>query len=178
MTGADGKRTLVERIARLRVPLGFVVGIAALALASPTRASLLLGGAVACLGEALRIWAAGHLEKSREVTTSGPYRYMRHPLYVGSAIMAAGFVVAAHSWVVAGVGAAYFAVAYWSAIRREEAFLTAQFGAAYPDYKAGRLGSAARTFSLERALRNREYRAAAGLLAALVILALKAWSAV
>lgn len=165
------RRTLVERIARLRVPAGFLVGIAALALASPTRTSLLWGGAIACVGEGLRIWAAGHLEKSREVTTSGPYRYMRHPLYVGSAIMAAGFIVAANSLVVAIVGVVYFVVAYWSAIRREEAFLTAEFGAAYPDYKAGRLGSVARTFSLERALRNREYRAAAGLLAALGILA-------
>ena len=42
----------------------------------PDRASLhpdLVPSSGGC-GEALRIWAAGHLEKSREVTTSGPYR--------------------------------------------------------------------------------------------------------
>ena len=38
-------------------------------------------------GEALRIWAAGHLEKGREVTASGPYRWTRHPLYLGSTII-------------------------------------------------------------------------------------------
>ena len=41
-------------------------------------------------GEALRMWAAGHLNKSREVTSSGPYRFVAHPLYVGSSMMGAG----------------------------------------------------------------------------------------
>jgi hypothetical protein len=67
-------------------------------------------------------------------------------------------------------------VTYSSAIRREEAFLTERFGAAYPDYKAGRLGGVARRFSVERALRNREYRAVSGLVAALAILAFKIWA--
>ena len=159
--------------ARLRVPLGFVCGIVALALAEPTSQTLMAGAVIAVAGEALRIWAAGHLEKSREVTTSGPYRFTRHPLYVGSTIMAIGFVIAANSFAVAIVALVYFAVAYTAAIRREEAFLTEAFGDAYPDYKAGRLGGVARAFSLERAMRNREYRAAAGLAIALTILAIK-----
>lgn len=165
--------SLTNTVARLRVPLGFVCGIVALALADPTRTTLLAGAAIAAAGEALRIWAAGHLEKSREVTTSGPYRFTRHPLYVGSTIMAIGFVIAANSLAVAILALAYFAVAYTAAIRREEAFLTATFGDAYPDYKAGRLGGAARQFSVDRAMRNREYRAAAGLAVALGILAVK-----
>lgn len=165
--------SLTNTAARLRVPLGFVCGIVALALAEATFTTLAVGAVIAVAGEALRVWAAGHLEKSREVTTSGPYRFTRHPLYVGSTIMAIGFVIASHSLAVALVALVYFAVAYTAAIRREEAFLTAAFGDAYPDYKAGRLGGAARSFSLERALRNREYRAAAGLAIALLILALK-----
>ncbi len=163
--------SFVDRAARLRVPLGFVCGIAALVLSDPTRASLIAGASIAVIGEAIRIWAAGHLEKSREVTTSGPYRVTRHPLYLGSAIMTLGFVVAAHSILVAVLATAYLAITYGAAIRREEAFLTERFGAAYPDYKAGRLGGVARAFSVERAVRNREYRAVAGLLVALAILA-------
>ena len=165
--------SLTNTAARLRVPLGFVCGIVALALAEPTAQTLMAGAAVALAGEALRIWAAGHLEKSREVTTSGPYRFTRHPLYVGSTIMALGFVIAANSVAVAVVALVYFAIAYTAAIRREEAFLTEAFGDAYPDYKAGRLGGVSRAFSLERAMRNREYRAAAGLAIALAILAIK-----
>jgi len=41
---------LLKRIARLRVPLGFVLGAAALWLARPTSSSLLLGGPVAVAG--------------------------------------------------------------------------------------------------------------------------------
>ncbi len=165
--------SFVDTAARLRVPLGFVTGIAALVLAEPTRESLIAGASIAAAGEALRVWAAGHLEKSREVTTSGPYRFTRHPLYAGSAVMSLGFVIAAHSLVVALLAAVYLAVTYSSAIRREEAFLTERFGAAYPDYKAGRLGGVARSFSLDRAMRNREYRAVLGMLVALAILALR-----
>ena len=79
---------LARVLARRRVTLGFVFAIAVLYFAAPTRESLLAGAAVGMVGEAIRIWAAGHLEKSREVTTSGPYRFTRHPLYLGSSIMA------------------------------------------------------------------------------------------
>ena len=81
---------LTRRIARLRVPLGYVLGAGALWLASPTPRSLAAGAAVGAIGEALRIWAAGHLEKGREVTSSGPYALTRHPLYAGSTIIGAG----------------------------------------------------------------------------------------
>lgn len=163
----------IEFLARRRVALGFLCGIAALVLARPSRESLLIGALVAAAGEAVRIWAAGHLEKSREVTTSGPYRFTRHPLYAGSAVITLGFVIASRSLVVAVIAAAYLGLTYTAAIRREEAWLTAQFGAAYPEYKAGRIGGVARTFSLERALRNREYRAVAGIALALAVLAVK-----
>lgn len=162
-----------EFLARRRVAIGFACGIAALVLARPTFASLTAGGAVAAAGELIRIWAAGHLEKSREVTTSGPYRFTRHPLYLGSGIIAAGFVVAARSLTVGLLAALYLALTYTAAIRREEAFLTGKFGAAYPDYKAGRLGGVSRSFSFERVLRNGEHRTVAGITIALTLLVVR-----
>lgn len=165
--------TIVETLARRRVTLGFLCGIAALVLARPSRESLIAGAAIAATGEGVRIWAAGHLEKGREVTASGPYRFTRHPLYAGSAIVTLGFVIASRSMAVAVLAAVYLGVTYTAAISREEAFLTARFGAAYPDYKAGRLPGVQRRFSLERAIRNREYRAVAGLLIALAILGIR-----
>ena len=165
--------SIVEFLARRRVALGFICGIVALVLARPTRDSLLAGGIVAALGEGIRVWAAGHLEKSREITTSGPYRFTRHPLYAGSAIITVGFAIASRSVFVAILAAVYLAMTYGAAILREEAFLTERFGTAYPDYKARRLAGAARPFSFERAMRNREYRAVAGLLAAFGILAVR-----
>lgn len=166
--------TLLRRIARLRVPLGFAFSAVALWLAEPTPGSLQIGGLVASIGEAVRIWAAGHLDKGREVTTSGPYAFTRHPLYVGSTLIGAGLAIASASLVVALVIAAYLGVTLTAAIRTEEAHLTEKFGAAYPEYRDGRAAGVARRFSLSRARRNREYRAVIGLAVALVVLALKA----
>src|SRR5579872_4849342 len=87
--------------ARWRVPLGFVFGAAYLILSRPTVKLLLAGGAVAAMGLAIRAWAAGHLVKNQNLATHGPYAYTRNPLYFGSALMAAGFVLAGGSWVLA-----------------------------------------------------------------------------
>src|SRR4029450_1156382 len=86
--------TVIGVIARGRVALGFVSGVLVLILAQPTARSLAIGMSLAALGEVVRIWAAGHLHKSREVTASGPYRFVPHPLYVGSTVMGVGLGVA------------------------------------------------------------------------------------
>ena len=160
-----------RRVARWRVRLGYVLGIVAFWLASPTPRSLLLGAIVGAAGEALRIWAAGHLEKGREVTSSGPYAFSRHPLYAGSIVMGAGFAVASNNPIAAGIVAAYLAVTITAAIRAEEAHLTDKFGDVYPDYRDGRAAETSRRFTLERVLRNREYRALVGFIAVLALLA-------
>ena len=166
--------TVLQRLARLRVPLGFVFGACVVVLARPTWRTIAAGAAVGVLGESIRIWAAGHLEKSREVTRSGPYRYTRHPLYVGSSLMAAGVAIGAGSWAVAAVVALYMGSTISAAVRTEEAFLRGRFGDEYAAYAERRAPEMARHFSLDRAWRNKEYRALVGLLVAIGLLALKA----
>lgn len=159
-----------HRVARYRVRLGFPSAVAALWLAQPTRRSLFAGALVAGAGEALRIWAAGHLEKGREVTASGPYRLTRHPLYLGSTIVGIGFAIAAANVWAGAVVIGYLAVTLTAAMRGEEAHLTQKFGAAYPDYREGRAPVGRRRFSPARVMMNREYRAVAGLALVLALL--------
>ena len=128
-------------------------------LARPCARSLAAGAAVAIAGEAVRVWAAGHLEKGREVTTSGPYAFTRHPLYLGSTLIGIGLAIASASVIVAALVIAYLAITLTAAVRTEEAHLTEKFGAAYPAYREGRAENGRRRFSLARAIRNREYRA-------------------
>ena len=87
---ADARRRAASRaLARRRS--GFVFGVARpVARAADAAHRSLAGSVVAVVGEALRVWAAGHLNKSREVTSSGPYRWFAHPLYVGSSVMGVG----------------------------------------------------------------------------------------
>jgi hypothetical protein len=165
---------LAEALARRRVAIGFGCAAIALWLAQPTPRSLAFGAVVASVGELIRIWAAGHLEKGREVTTSGPYRFSRHPLYVGSSIIGAGIVIASASLIVAAMTALYLAATLGAAIATEEKHLTEKFGPVYAQYRDGRALDGVRRFSAARAIRNREYRAVSGLAIALALLAVKA----
>jgi hypothetical protein len=167
-------------LARLRVTLGFLCGALALWLAKPTGPTLAAGAAIAIAGESVRVWASGHIDKAREVTTSGPYRWFAHPLYVGSSIMGVGLAVASNSVAVGGLVALYLAVTLTAAVKSEEAFLRRTFGDRYDDYRRGRkaadgAGAAtSRRFSLERAAANREHRTLVGLAVAVLLLVLKA----
>ena len=168
---------LVAWLVRRRVALGFVTAAAVLVLAQPTWPAWRLGLLVAMAGECIRVWAAGHLEKSREVTRSGPYRFTRHPLYAGSIVIALGVVIASRSAAVGLLAALYIAATIPPAIRAEEAFLKRTFGDDYDRYRQSRSALMMRRFSFERAWRNREYRAIAGLMGGFALLALKVlWS--
>jgi len=164
---------LVDALARRRVSLGFVAAVATLVLAQPTWDAWRAGLLIAVAGECLRLWAAGHLEKSREVTRSGPYRFLRHPLYAGSIVIAIGVAVASRSVAAAALGALYMGLTIAAAIRVEESHLRQAFGTTYEDYRTSRAEPMARRFSLPRALRNREYRALGGLILGFALLALK-----
>lgn len=171
---SPGSGGLVDWLTRRRVVLGFVCGVVALWLARPTWTSWLAGCLVAAVGEALRIWAAGHLEKNQGVTSSGPYRLTGHPLYVGSTVMAVGFTVAADRVWVAALVVLYVGTTIVPAARRESRYLAKAFSGEHRLYREGTsVSGASRRFSLARAVRNREHRAVLGLLGAAAILAAK-----
>ena len=171
---------MVAALARLRVALGWVVGVLVIVLAHPTSATIAVGMSIAACGEALRVWAAGHLNKAREVTSSGPYRWLGHPLYVGSSIMGVGLAIACANVPVALLIAVYLATTVTAAIKSEEAYLRRAFGEQYELYKQGVAaksaspGATVRRFSLRQAIANREHRAIVGLMVAILLLALKA----
>lgn len=165
--------TLAQRIARWRVSLGFVFAAVVLWLAEPGVTTLLIGGAVSLAGELIRIWAAGHVEKSREVTRSGPYQFTRHPLYLGSSIIGIGVAIAAASVLVAAIIIGYLATTITAAIRAEEAHLRQKFGDEYDAYASRAAPPMIRSFSMTRAIANREHHTIAGLILAFALLALK-----
>jgi len=73
----------------------YALGALCLWLAEPTPDRLLAGGLVVALGAGLRAWGAGHLVKTDRLVVSGPYAYLRHPLYAGTLLVAAGLGAAA-----------------------------------------------------------------------------------
>ena len=164
---------MIKLLARFRVFLGFVFAAVVLWLATPTSQSLVIGGVIAVIGESIRVWAAGHLEKSKEVTQSCPYRYTRHPLYLGSSLIGIGMAVIANNLLVAAIVITYLALTLTAAMRSEEAHLREKFGDAYDAYAEKRAPRVERTFSWQRAIYNREHHTIAGLAAGLLLLGAK-----
>src|SRR4030095_9633874 len=109
--------SLSKTLARRRIALGFLAAVAVLVLARPTPLTWWLGLIIAAAGEAVRIWSAGHLEKGSEITRWGPSRWSRHPLYVGSSIIAVGIIIASRSVPVGVVAAFYMGATITAAIR-------------------------------------------------------------
>lgn len=159
-------------LSRVRVRAGYTAGALALFFAEPTPHSLVIGGALALVGELIRIWASGHIEKTHRLATGGPYAHTRNPLYVGSVLMALGLLAAARHPISVTAGLAYLAVFYPFIVREEAKFLRGKFPDEYHDWAlkvplffprltpGGPRGS---KFQMARLLANHEWRSALGL---------------
>jgi protein-S-isoprenylcysteine O-methyltransferase Ste14 len=125
--------TYSEVAKRLRLPLGFLLGILYLIFARPTLLGLIVGGAIALAGVLVRAWASGHITKNEKLATTGPYAHTRNPLYFGSFLIAAGFAVAAH-WSLLLLVIGFFALIYAPTMERERANIRERFPEAYDEY--------------------------------------------
>jgi protein-S-isoprenylcysteine O-methyltransferase Ste14 len=180
-------------VAALRLALVWALVAVLVVLGRPTAASLAAGIALVAAGEALRLWAAGHLVKNVELVTSGPYRFTRNPLYLGRLAIFTGLAVMARlphgaSWLVLACGVLVFFGYYLPRKERvEPARLQEIHGASYeryrravpallPAWRGYAAGSAAR-WSAARALRNREHWMVAGLAATVAVFAWRVYSA-
>src|SRR5271168_3909193 len=158
-----------DLVARLRVTCGFVLVVAFAWFSKPDGESLALGLAVSALGLALRAWATGHVEKNIRLAESGPYAYVRNPLYLGTLLVAAGFAIASRQWLLAVLFGVVFLFIYLPAIELEEQYLRKLF----PDFAgyAQRVPALWPTlapvrrpqrFRWDLYVRNREYQALIG----------------
>src|SRR6476646_2986760 len=177
-----------SRIAtRSRVPLGFIFAAAYFWFARPTWISLGAGFAVAAVGVLVRALASGHIPKNAALATTGPYAHTRNPLYLGSIIIAIGFVIAARNLWIGVAALAMFAFIYLPVITAEEKYLRSAFPEfdryasevprflpRFTPYRDGRAADEeAGGFSSALYLRHREYNAAVGSVLMLGALVLK-----
>lgn len=126
-------------LVRRRTSFFCIVPLLLLIPAQPTPALFLAGAVLAVIGQAIRIWAAGTIHKSREVTTGGPYAYVRHPLYCGSFFIALGYGLMTGLWWSLVLLLALYFVLHGAAVASEERKLCEMFGDAYREY-ARRVG--------------------------------------
>jgi protein-S-isoprenylcysteine O-methyltransferase Ste14 len=152
----------------------------------PTALSMLMSVPIVAAGVALRGYASGYLNKNQELATSGPYAFTRNPLYLGSLVLALGFLLAAQSWLLLVCFVILFSVIYAPTIASEEKWLAQNFAsfAAYcqavprifPRLVPAKLGGQG-AFSAALYRKHREYNALMGAAAIYAVLALKLWFA-
>jgi protein-S-isoprenylcysteine O-methyltransferase Ste14 len=169
-----------DRVAKLRVPGGFILVAAFLWLSAPSLTSLAAGLPISILGLLLRAWAAGHLEKNTTLADGGPYAYVRNPLYIGTLATAAGLVIASRRWELGLLFAAVFLLIYLPVVELEEQHLRKLF----PDYDdyAQRVpkllprfsGTSSKRFRWSVYMKNQEYQALLGFLLGAAVLVWKA----
>ncbi len=118
-------------------------------------------------GELIRLWANGYAIKSEKLTTSGPYALVRHPLYLGTMLIAVGFIVLLKIYYVGPALLVIMAIVYAGTIRKEEGMLEGKFKE-YADYRK-KVPAMIPTplpyregekwgFSFERLIRSQEYK--------------------
>lgn len=143
-----------------------LLAVLGVVLARPGLLTNLVGTGLVALGLGLRVWAAGVLEKGAGLCTDGPYRCVRHPLYLGSFAAAVGFCLMMNvmwGWIIV---LPLFLILYAAQVSLEERRLREQYGKSHKDYAAEvpkllprppRRGSGCgRRWALSQTLVNRE----------------------
>lgn len=100
-----------------------------------------LGAALTVLGVALAVWARLYLgrnwgmpqslKENPELVTTGPYSYIRHPIYTGVIVAMLGPALVIWWWLVLCV---LMGVYFVYSARTEEQLMLAQFPNQYPEY--------------------------------------------
>lgn len=134
--------TLLSGLLRLaRVPAWVFAPTVTPGMPGTAWAGVMLG----CVGLAVRLWAVLTLRHrytrtlqvnpEHVIERSGPYRFVRHPGYLGSLLCLNGLALASGSAVVFAVSLAATLAAYAYRVRVEDEMLLAEFGSAYGAYR-------------------------------------------
>jgi len=175
-----------------RVRVTILLGLLYVTFSVPLTDRLLAGAVFIVFGQAIRFWAAGYLEKNVRLARGGPYRLVRHPLYVGSFFMGLGLAVSVEHiawWMLAYL--LLFVGFFIPAIHVEELRLQSIFGPEYQDLMVEVPGVVPRfsrrpprsapvethPFSWLRVVGNREIRSAGAMLALIALQSAKIWLA-
>ena len=123
-------------------PIPFIFAL--LYFAKPTWHTVAVGVPFIVIGELLRIWAVGYagastrartLGAARDLVTTGPYGYVRNPLYLGNFLLSLGVCLVANVyWLVAVLIVGYF-FQYLPIIALEESYLLESCGSVYQVYR-------------------------------------------
>ncbi len=119
-----------------RIPI-FLGAFLLVIFARPHAAGIIVGAILIACGECIRVWAAGHLQKNETLTVTGPYAYVKNPLYVGTILITGGFCILADNVYLLAAAMFAFCFHYIPYKKRMEGDrLRRIFGDQFDDYDA------------------------------------------
>ncbi len=122
------------RFKKLRFYFAWPFAILLSFVAKTTMLGFAVGIPIIAAGEFLRIWSQGSIHKRVRLANSGPYAYMRNPLYLSNFLIGLGFVmIFSNVWILLSYLAGFF-ILYRGTILEEENVLGEQYGNLYRDY--------------------------------------------
>jgi protein-S-isoprenylcysteine O-methyltransferase Ste14 len=173
--------SLVARLQGIATRLRFLLAfpVAALLFLLTDRGPMWPGVIVVLAGESLQLWATAHLRKNILLVKSGPYAWLRNPMYTGRFFVGLGFALLTWRWFVILPYVVIYPIYAQARVLGEERRLVSLFGAEYTEYCAAvhrwlplppkhRLSD--NPWSWNAVLRNHELRVAAGVVLALCLL--------
>jgi len=126
------------------LPVPIALALIFLPLSSSSRAVNWAGVSIVAVGEALRLWAVHHIgvvsrtrsQRLGPLVATGPFSYVRNPLYLGNIALWLGFTLSAGLAWLAPIVLVLLAAEYHAIVRWEEELLSARIGREYLTYLA------------------------------------------
>lgn len=126
---------------RSYTPIPFLIVM--IIIAHPTLSSMIVGFGFVLIGEVIRFWGVSYAGSETRTTglvgasvliTTGPFGYVRNPLYLGNMMMYFGFGIMANMPLLALIGLFYFFFQYSLIVSLEEESLFKKFPEEYLRY--------------------------------------------
>jgi len=117
----------------LRGPLVAVV-VFALVATMRELSAFYYGAPVSLFGEMIQMWASSQIRKDERFTISGPYSYVRNPMYIGRFFVGLGFVIITWNPYIIAAYVVLFAIYAHIRVNREESRLKEIFKPHYQEY--------------------------------------------
>lgn len=95
-----------------------------------------LGSIAGLFRMAVRWWAAGHLGKPKHLVTTGPYGYVRNPLYLGTFLLLVGLSSITGRAEIVAILSVSVVPLYAYKVRLEESGWEQKLGGMFRDYRA------------------------------------------
>lgn len=124
-----------KRWTKLRFVFLYPIGLYCLLFAQCDDQSLRQGTGFIVAGLLIRLWANGYAIKMEKLTTSGPYAFVRNPLYLGSSLILLGFIIILKLGYPGLFLFMAWILVYARTIGHEEKILEEKFGDSYRAYK-------------------------------------------